>query len=65
MTDREAKEALRIWQRGERLAQSTIKRLFQGGYIEVEDVTSIDSTEQELVPTFLTLKGQQLLESER
>jgi hypothetical protein len=56
-------EALQAFTRGEKLDQSIIKRLYREGYIEVRDVTHMQSPEQELLPTFLTEKAKQLLES--
>jgi hypothetical protein len=56
-------EALQAFIRGEKLEQSTIKRLYREGYIEVRDVTHMQSPEQELLPTFLTEKAKRLLES--
>jgi hypothetical protein len=60
MTD---KEALQAFARGERLAQPVVKRLWKAGLIEVTDVTNMDSTERELLPTFITRTGQQVMES--
>lgn len=57
--------ALRAFVRGEKLDQPTIKRLHREGYIEVCDVTNMESTEQELLPTFLTQKAARLLASDR
>ncbi len=56
-------EALRAFVRGEKLEQPTIKRLHREGYVEVCDVTNMQSTEQELLPTFLTKKAERLLAS--
>lgn len=55
---------LRAFGRGEKLDQPTIKRLHREGYIEVCDVTSLESTERELLPTFLMQKAAQLLASD-
>ena len=56
------KDILQSFSRGEKLDQPTVKRLFRDGYIEASDVTNFDSTEQELLPTFITEKGRRLLE---
>jgi hypothetical protein len=56
------KEALQAFAGGRRLDQATIKRLHRNGYIEVSDITNMDSTEEELLPTFITPKGKNLLE---
>ncbi len=55
--------ALRAFVHGEKLDQPTIKRLHREGYIEVCDVTNMQSTERELLPTFLTKKAERLLAS--
>lgn len=59
MTDKQALEALRV---GKKLDQPRVKRLWQEGYIEVCDVTNMQSKEQELLPTFITPEGKRLLE---
>jgi len=59
MNDREALEA---FNRGEKLDQPTIKRLYQEGLIEASDVTHLQSDEQELLPTLITEKGRRILE---
>ena len=50
-------EALQAIIRGEKLDQSTIKRLYREGYIEVRDVAHMQSPEQEFLPTCLTEKA--------
>jgi hypothetical protein len=57
------KEALQAFNCGVKLDQPTIKRLRREGYIETTDVTNFDSTEQELLPTFITEKGKRLVGS--
>jgi hypothetical protein len=47
--------------RREKLDQPTIKRLHREGYIEVCDVTHMQSPEREFLPTHLTEKTRRLL----
>ena len=56
------KEALQAFKSGKQLNQATIKRLYGEGYIEVRNVSTFDSAERELLPTFITEKGRKLLE---
>lgn len=58
-------EALKAIQRNDLLDQSTIKRLAAEGYVTVRDVTTHDTPlgQRELLVTFITEKGRQLLES--
>jgi hypothetical protein len=58
------KQALEAFRNGKKLDQPTVKRLWQEGYIEVRDVTNMQSTEQELLPTFITPEGKRLLEED-
>jgi hypothetical protein len=51
------KEALQRFARKEKLDQPTIKQLYREGYIEASDVTNFESSEQELLPTFITKKA--------
>lgn len=55
------KEALQAFADGKKLDQATVKRLHREGYIDVSDVTNMQSTEQELMPTFITETGKRLL----
>jgi len=55
-------EALRAIQRKEKLDQPTIKQLHREGYVEVTDVTHMQSPEKEFLVTFLTDKARKLLE---
>jgi DNA-binding MarR family transcriptional regulator len=61
----ETREVLQAVARREKLDQptnqSTIKRLHREGYIEVCDVTHMQSPEREFLPTHLTEKGRRLL----
>jgi hypothetical protein len=57
--------ALRAIVRGEKLDQPTITRLHREGYIEVRDVTNMQSTGRELLPTFLAKKAERLLAGDR
>jgi|HubBroStandDraft_2_1064218.scaffolds.fasta_scaffold2053410_1 hypothetical protein len=57
------KEALQAIIRNEKLDQPTTKRLLAAGLIEVTNVTNMDSREEELLPTFITPSGRELLDS--
>jgi hypothetical protein len=57
-----AKDMLQSFNRGERLQPPAVKWLYREGYIEVADATNFDSTEKELIPTFITENGRRLLE---
>jgi hypothetical protein len=56
------KDILQSFSRGEQLEPPLVKWLYRQGYIEVADATNFDSTEKELIPTFITEKGKRLLE---
>lgn len=62
MTD---KEALQTFKQRKQLDQPTTRRLLRAGLIEATDVTNMDSPqgEREYLPTFITAKGERLLES--
>ena len=59
------KEALQAFARNEELNQPTIERLWKRGYIEVYDMTTLDtpSDEKILKPMAITMRGQMLLEN--
>ena len=57
----ETREALQAVAHREKLDQPTIKRLHREGYIEVCDVTHMQSPEREFLPTHLTGKARRLL----
>jgi hypothetical protein len=50
MTDREALEAV---SRGDKLPQPMVRRLWAEGLIEVSEVTHMQSTEREYIPTLV------------
>lgn len=60
-----AKKALQTFLDGKKLDQPTIKRLHQEGYVDAREVTNMQSTERELLITFLTKKAERLLTSDR
>jgi hypothetical protein len=59
------KEALQAFARNEELNQPTIQKLWKRGYIEVDDVTTLDTPggEKVLKPIAITMRGQMLLEN--
>ena len=64
-TDVTDKEALQAYSRTEELNQPTIERLWKRGYIEVGDVTTLDTPggRKVLKPMAITMRGQMLLEN--
>jgi hypothetical protein len=48
--------------RGEKLPQPIVRRLWREGLIEASEVTHMESTEDEYLPTFVTRRGQKMLE---
>jgi hypothetical protein len=42
--------------------QATTKRLYVRGLIEVSRVTNFESTEEELLPTFITERGRKFMD---
>ncbi len=61
MTD---KEALRAFAQNQKLDQSTIKRLWRYGLIEVDDITTLDTPAGRVYrPMAITMKGQKLMEN--
>ena len=58
------KEALQAFVRNEDLNQPTIERLWKKGYVEVDDITNLDTPGggKVLKPMAITMRGQMLLE---
>jgi hypothetical protein len=59
------KEALQAYSRNEELNQPTIERLWKAGYIEVHDMTTLDTpgSGKVLKAMAITMRGQMLLKN--
>ncbi len=58
-------QALAAYKRGENLSQATIISLKDNGYVEVTEVTHLQSPSPEYMITFITEKGCAILESRK
>ena len=61
MTMHEITVVLQAFANGCKPSPSATKWLYQHGYVEAADVITLDSSEQELLATFITEKGRRLL----
>jgi hypothetical protein len=62
MTD---KEALEAHARGEKLPQTIVMHLWREGLIEIVEATHLGSIEREYLPSFITVRGQKILEAQK
>jgi hypothetical protein len=58
-------KALKAFASGVKPNQAVTAHLYRLGYIEVSRVTNHQSTEEELLATFITDKGRKLMEKKR
>lgn len=56
-------KALILASRGKQPDQSAIRSLLRLGLVQVDDVTTLDSTSREFFITAITVKGQRFLEA--
>jgi len=62
MTDVEALGAIA---RGEKLPLPTVMHLWREGLIEIMEATHPGSVEREYLPSFITLRGQKMLDAQK
>ena len=61
MDDETILHALLAFERGEKLDQATTKLLAERGYVDVTEVTHLESLEPEYLAISITEKGKELL----